>query len=367
MKVAILLHLFLPRWIGGTEVATCNLANNLIRKGHEVHVITTYDDGLPYFSEENGLYIHRVAWPKIRIIGYLSFWAKIFLQIQKIRPDIVHCQALDVCVPASIAKKTLNIPYIVWGQGSDIYLPERFLRLTSKYTLRNADAVLALTEDMKREMQNICDREVSVVPNGIDFGRFEISSRVQKEGDGRTIIFVGRLHPIKGVHYLLEAMVTVLREMPNAKLVIVGDGIERLRLEALAEKLDLESCIHFAGQMPQEEIPGVMHQADIFVLPSLSEGLPVVLLESMAAGLPIVATNVGGVPEVLEDRVNGYLVEVERPDDIATRVLMLMKNDNIRKEMSANNRMKAKMFAWDTVAEKVEKEYLMAIKRSAYG
>ncbi|MDV2482138.1 glycosyltransferase family 4 protein [Methanoculleus sp. Wushi-C6] len=367
MRAAILLQLFLPRWIGGTEVATYNLAKNLTRRGHEIHIITTHDDGLPYFSEEDGLYVHRVSWPKVRIIGYLSFWARIYLQIRKIHPDVVHCQALDVCIPARIAKKTMNIPYVVWGQGSEIYFPERFLQLTSKHILQNADAVFALTDNMKRKMQTVCDKEISVVPNGIDSGRFEISSRDWKEGNGRTVIFVGRLHPIKGVHYLLEAMAIVHREIPDAKLIIVGDGTERSKLEKLVEKLDLEDCVQFAGQVPQEEIPRVMHQADVFTLPSLSEGLPVVLLEAMAAGLPIVATNVGGVPEILEDGVNGYLVDAKRSNEIATGILMLMMNDEMREKVSANNRVKAKMFTWDTVAGKVEEEYQMAIARNMGG
>ena len=357
MKIAILVGLFPPKWLAGTEIATYNLADHLARRGHEVHILTSHDAGLPEFSEENGFYIHRIAWPKIRFVGVITFWAKICLKIQKIKPDIVHSQSLLYGIPAVVAKKTLKIPYVVWGQGSDVYLPGRFTRMTSKPILQNADAVLALTEDMKEKMREIYEREISIVSNGIDLEGFKISPGGKERDSAKTIIFVGRLHPVKGVQYLIEAMATVHQEMPDVKLVIVGDGAERSRLEELAEILDLKSCIQFAGQVPQERIPQMMHQADVFALPSLSESFGIVNLEAMAAGLPIVATNVGGIPDIVEDGVNGYLVNAKNPDEIADRILMLMQNSEMREKISANNREKAELHTWDRIAGTVERVY----------
>jgi glycosyltransferase involved in cell wall biosynthesis len=364
MKVAILVGLFPPKWLAGTEIATYYLADHLAQRGHEVHVITSHDADLPCLSEESGFYVHRIAWPEIRFLGIVTFWARICLRIRRIKPDIVHAQSFSIAVPAIISKGILHIPYVVWGQGTDVYLPERFTRITSKPILRNADAALALTEDMKQKMQRIYDREVSIVPNGINLERFKISSGGTTESNTKTILFVGRLHPVKGVQYLIEAMTIVHQEMPDAKLVIVGDGKERPRLEELAERLDLNSCIQFVGQVPQERIPEAMHQADVFALSSLSEGFPVVLLEAMAAKLPIVATNVGGLPNIVEERVNGYLVSAKSPDEIADRILILLQNDELRERISANNRDKAELFAWSKIAVKVEKEYQKAIAQS---
>ena len=205
-------------------------------------------------------------------------------------------------------------------------------------------------------MQKVCPREVSVIPNGISLEKFKVSSRYKKEST-RTVIFVGRLHPVKGIQYLIEAMTIVHQKMPDTKLIIVGDGAERSRLEKHVKELDLNDCIQFAGKVPQERIPEFMHQADIFVLPSLSEGFPSVLLEAMASGLPVIATSVGGIPELIDEGINGFLVNIKRPDEIADRILTLMQNDDIRKEMSANNREKAELFTWDMVADKVEMIY----------
>jgi glycosyltransferase involved in cell wall biosynthesis len=357
MKITILVGLFPPKWLAGTEIATYNLADHLARRGHEVHVITSHDAGLPELSKENGFYIHRVKWPKVRFLGVFTFWAKIYLEIRVIKPNISHAQSLLSGIPAMMAKKLLKIPYVVWGQGSDIYLPGRFTRMTSKPILQNADAVLALTEDMKQKMREICDRDISVVPNGIELERFEASLGERKEGNTKTIIFVGRLHPVKGVQYLIESMAIVHQKMPDAKLVIVGDGPERSRLEGLAEKLNLNSCIRFEGKVPQENIPQLMHQADVFALSSLSESFGIVNLEAMAAGLPIVATKVGGIPDIVEEGVNGYLVNAKNPEEIAERLMILLGNDKIREEMVAKNREKAKLYTWDKVTDTMEKIY----------
>ncbi len=364
MKIAILVGLFPPKWLAGTEIATYHLAEHLTQRGHEVHVITSQDEGLPELSKEKGFYIHRIAWPKIRIVGAITFWTKICLKIQKIKPDIVHAQSLPTSIPAWASKKHLKIPYVVWGQGSDIYLPGSFIRMAYKTILKNADAVLALTEDMKQRMLEISNRDISVVPNGIGLEQFNIKSGEKKKGNSKTIIFVGRLHPVKGVSYLIEAMAIVHRGMADAKLILVGDGTERSRLEKLVEKLDLNGCIQFTGQVQQERIPTMLQQADLFALPSLSESFGIVNLEAMAAGLPIVATNVGGIPDIVVEGVNGYLVNAKRPSEIADRIIMLLWNDKIREEISVNNMEKAKLYAWDIVAGKVEKEYQMAIRRS---
>lgn len=361
MKIVILVGFFPPKWLAGTEIATYNLATHLARRGHEVHAITSRDTGLPEFSEENGFFVHRIAWPKVRFIGTVASWAKIYLKIRKLKPDIIHAQSLELSILALISKRILKTPYVVWGQGSDIYLPGRFTRMTSKPIIQNADAVLALTKDMRQKMQGIYDRDISIVPNGVELERFKIPPRDKRKDDAKAVIFVGRLHPLKGVQYLIEAMVIVHQELPDVKLVVVGDGIERAKLEKFAEELNLNGCIQFTGQLPQESIPRLMHQAEVFVLPSISEGFGIVNLEAMAAGLPIVATNVGGIPDVIEEGVNGFLINAKNSDEIAGKLLILLQDDGMRKEISVNNKWKAELYAWDKITAKVETEYKKAI------
>ena len=361
MKVAILVNKFPPKWLAGTEIATYDLAGHLAKRGHQVHVITSLDEGLPTLSEENGFYIHRIEPPSVPLFGIIIFWMRMFNIVHKINPDVVHSQSLSFGVPSLAIKKIQEIPYIIWGRGSDVYLPDRVIRLTIGSILRNADMSLALTYEMKSKMQKRCIKDVEVISNGINLEMYENIWEKDENRVENTIIFVGRLHPVKGVHYLIKAMDKVRGTIPNARLIIVGDGEERLRLENQVEELNLNGYVTFMGQLRRDMIPTTLRMAQIFILPSLSEGFPVVLLEAMASGLPIITTNVGGIPEIIEDEMNGYLVCPKDHDQLADRIITLLQNDSLRQSISYNNLKKARSFSWNNVSEKVEKAYKRVI------
>jgi len=360
MKIAILVSAFPPKWLAGTEIATYNIAKHLARRGHEVHVITSLDAGLPKESTEEGFYVHRIFWRKIRFAGAISFWIKVFLILRKVNPDMVHAQSIGICMPAFIAKKLLRKPYVVWGRGSDVYLPGKFIKSISKLVLKNANTAIALTEDMKREMQKLCDRDILVIPNGIDLEKFknlsrkDLRKRLKIKDNEKIITFVGTLRPVKGVKYLIKAMELIIKKNENVKLMLVGDGEEREELESLVEELDLKECVKFIGRVQNEEIPQYMAASDVFVLPSLSEGFPVVTLEAMASGLAIIATSVGGLPEIVEDGENGFLVEPKNPKEIAKKVLLILGSDELRENISKKNKEKVKEYGWECVIEQVE-------------
>lgn len=365
MKIAILVGLFPPKWLAGTEIATYHLAEHLAQRGHEVHVITSLDEGLPEENYEKGFYIHRLPRTKIRFAGAFIFWADIVRVIEKISPDIVHAQSLGIGVPALLSKNLLKIPYVVWGQGSDVYLPDWFTKLTSKTIIKNANSVIALTEDMKRAMQAIYNRDITIVPNGIDLKEYISELPVQNvEGAEKRILFVGRLHPVKGVQYLLGAMKMVHQELPEAKLILVGDGEEREHLENLTDSLGIRGCVEFAGRVPHERVKDYMNQAEVFVLSSLSEGFPVTILEAMACGLPVVATRVGGVPDIIKNGTNGYLVDTMNQEQIAEALLNLLQDKQLRKDISENNREGVRRYRWDAVAATLEGVYQKSLRTS---
>jgi len=363
MKIAILVGLFPPKWLAGTEIATYYMAEHLAQRGHEVHVITSLDEGLPEENYEKGFYIHRLPRTKIRFAGAFIFWADIVRVIEKISPDIVHAQSLGIGVPALLSKKILKFPYAVWGQGSDVYLPDWFTKLTSKTIIKNANSVIALTEDMKRAMQAIYNRDITIVPNGIDLKEYTSELPVQNvERAEKRILFVGRLHPVKGTQYLLGAMSIVHRELREAKLILVGDGEEREHLETLTDNLGIRECVEFAGRVPHERVKDYMNQAEVFVLSSLSEGFPVTILEAMACGLPVVATRVGGIPDIIEDGTNGYLVDTMNQEQLAEALLKLLQDEKLRRDISGNNREKAKKYRWDAVAATLEGIYQKTVR-----
>jgi len=266
-------------------------------------------------------------------------------------------------MPGFLAKKLLRKPYLVWCRGSGVYLPWRFKRAGLGLALRNADAVIALTKDMKREIQKICNREIIVIPNGIDLERFQNLSReearnkLQIKADDKIIIFVGSLRPVKGVKYLIKAMKIVRQKEPNARLILIGNGEEKQDLVKLTGDLNLGNLITFVGKIPNEKVPEYMAASNVFVLPSLSEGFPLVSLEAMACGLPIVVSRVCGLPEIVEDGKNGFLVESGNPEQIAEKVLLLLEDDELRERMSRNNKEKVKDYTWEGVIGRLERIY----------
>ena len=143
MKIAILVGGLPPKHLGGTEIATYNIAKHLAKSGHQVHVITLLDEGLPKESKEEGFYVHRTKYPRIRFLGIIIFWLKALLLLKKVNPDIVHAQGIGMGMPAFLARKFLRKPYVVWGQGSDVYVAWQFKKQISKLVLKNDIASLS--------------------------------------------------------------------------------------------------------------------------------------------------------------------------------------------------------------------------------
>jgi glycosyltransferase involved in cell wall biosynthesis len=356
MKIAIYVMLFPPLAFAGTEVATYNIASYLAARGHEVHVFTMSGKGMKGDSQENGFNIHRNYYPKIRLLGGVIYFMKTLLLIHKIDPEIILGQSTYCGFGSLLSGK----PYVVWGQGSDIYLPTAFDKIYMKTILKNADALIALTEDMKREMEKLSHRNINVIPNGICIKNFENLSKDKIRNDLKInreqiiILFVGTLRPVKGLKYLLKAFKSIIEAGFNVALVLVGDGVERDQLQRMTIDLNMHQQVYFIGSVSNSLVPEYMAGADIFVLPSLSEGFPVVLLEAMASGLPIISTNVRGIPEIIEDGVNGFIVEPKNPRQIAEKLTILLSSPEMRSTIAKNNIEKAKRYTWRQVIDKLE-------------
>jgi len=370
MKIVILTSMFPPKWLGGVEIATQNIARYLAQAGHEVHVITSLDKELPKESQEDNFFVHRINYPKIKILGSLIFWLKIFFNIKKNKPDIVHCQRIQMGAPGLLFKKIYKKPYIVWCHGDDIYFPWKFKKIISRLVLNSAGAVIALTNDMRDRLGKSFKRNIFILPNGISpekfkgFSKQAIRDKFKIRPDEKIIIFVGGLKSIKGVRYLIEAFKIINQKIPETRLFLVGDGSERHNLEDIVKKNRLQEKVNFLGKIINEKVSEYMAASDIFVLPSLFETFGIVNLEAMASGLPVVATRVYGIPEVIKDGENGFLVDPKSPEQLAEKILFLFKNDELREKISENNKEKAKKYSWENIVAKLEKIYSEVINEN---
>lgn len=205
------------------------------------------------------------------------------------------------------------------------------LRLMSGFSINSADMLRAESTSTMEKMRRFApDKPFAVFPR-VHLELF-LKLAVAEERlnpEEFNIIYIGELIPLKGVHYLIQALNNIIAQSPQAHLTIVGEGKCRPDLEKMAEDMNLQDSIEFTSYLPPEKVKERMVQSDLLVLPSMTEGLPRVIIEAMAVGLPIIATDVGSVRELVADGKNGYLI---KPSDVAalTRALLAMASDRAR-------------------------------------
>ena len=353
MRIAILVGGLPPLYNGGTENATLKIADYATRAGHDVHILAADSSGRGkalYKSLENGFKVHRIPTVPPPYWHGLSFIPLGVLTISKLKPDIIHSQAIYMSLCALIASKLTGIPYLLYGRGG-IYLDWFMKKRTLGLLMGQADRLVAQTENMKSAMLKYVKRDIEVIPNGIDAERFgrmskrEARSRLELPQDKKVVLSVGRCRPEKNLRNFVMAAKS---GNGNATYVLVGDGTQLKELMELAN-----GCVVFAGAVDNSEVPVYMSAADVLVNTSLSEGFPVAVLEGMASGLPIVAPCICGIPEIIEDGVNGILTMPRDYKSTAEAVAEILEDEGIAGRMADVNRQKAKEFTWEKVVEKL--------------
>ncbi|MBI5747963.1 MAG: glycosyltransferase family 4 protein [Nitrospinae bacterium] len=260
-----------------------------------------------------------------------------------------------------LASKILKLPVIIVGLGSDINeMPSSFInRKLITWTLKNADSVVSLSAAMKNEIINlgIPQDKIMVVPNGVDEALFypadKLSSR-KKTGlpmEKRIILYVGRLSSEKGVNHLIDAVPRIRDKEPDILLVIIGTGGLLNKLMSQTKDLGIEGNVLFLGERLHSDIPVYINASELLLLPSLCEGCPNVVLEALACGTPVIASNVGGVPEIITSEDLGMLVYPADPDALADAVIKAFSKKWDPIKMSKY--IKHKFGSWGTKAKAI--------------
>ena len=280
----------------------------------------------------------------------------IFKLVKMYKIDLIHAHfAYPEGFAALLTKKVVGKPLFLTLHGVDILteqsvnygirLKKRYDRLVRK-VLAQADKVFAASKCVYREALNAgCNEERLIyLPNGVDLGKFNpnIDGSFVKKRFGithRPVIFTLRFHEAKnGIEYLIKAVPFVLKEVPDAVFIIGSDGPLRIYHERLARKLKVDKCCIFTGRIPQKELPYYYAACDVFVIPSIIEAFGLVSVEAMACGKPVIGTNIGGIPDVIIDGINGILVKPKNHQEIAQEIAVLLKNSELRKEMGMRGR-----------------------------
>lgn len=244
------------------------------------------------------------------------------------------------CTVAMLVHALSGIPYSYTMHGPAIFFEPRRWRIDEK--IARARFVACISHFCRSQGMIFADPahwdRMRIVHCGVEPDRYAPAK--DRAAPGKTMIFVGRLAAVKGVRVLLEAFADIHAADPEARLVLVGDGAERADLEGFADRLGCKSAVRFTGYLSQDEVVAELAAADLFVLPSFAEGVPVVLMEALASELPVIATRIAGIGELVTPGETGLLVA---PGDVAglrDAMHTLLADPEMRRAMGQRGRAK---------------------------
>src|SRR5216117_2525942 len=282
------------------------------------------------------------------------------------RYDVVHVHwPVPLALWGWAARRARRAAVVLTFYGIELRWVKRslhFLKGFVRWACRRADRVVAISSETAREIRELVDVPVDVIPYTTPFPG-NTAPRALTTGDGKrlTIPFVGRLVELKGLAYLIEAA-GLLRGRVNTRIVVIGIGPERDRLEALARDRNVD--VDFRNKVPDAELQQAFLTSDVLVLPSIidargdTEGLGVALLDAMSYGIPAIASRVGGIPDIIEDGVSGVLVPPADPEALANAIEKLARDPAYAKRLADGGRERLRThFSWHVITAKWEAVY----------
>jgi len=248
----------------------------------------------------------------------------------------------------------------------------RLAKLEEK-TAHNSTLIVTISNYSLEKIQKhyaIDPGKVRIVPNGVDTEKFKPNENIQavrkqfELGNEPTVLFVGSLIQRKGLHFLVEAAKKIVKEQPDTKFLIVGEGPIKKQLTVSIESSNLLDSFKFLGNIKDDLLPSIYNCADVFVLPSVQEGQGIVLLEAQASGKPVVAFDVGGVDETVRNNETGLLVERGNSDALEEGLMKLLSDKPLREKIGAKGReFVTENFTWNICAQKMLKVYRDALNQ----
>jgi glycogen(starch) synthase len=349
MRVLFWTPVFWPK-IGGVEVHAANLLPALRERGHEFLVLTTKSSpDLPNADEYQGIPIYRWSFWDHTQYTYIEALARVRQEVAALKrafsPDLVHINALDRgnffhLLTAHVAPA----PLLITLHGE--WLPQE--NAVAKKTLEGADWVAGCSQailNKGRELSPDIVARSSLIYNGLEAPSL-LPSTLGFEPP--RLLCLGRLSPEKGFDVALNAFDIVLKEFPDARLVIAGNGPARLELEKQAARLGIFDHVDFTGWIAPADVPALVNDATLVLMPSRQESLPLVALETALMARPIVATRIGGLPEVIADGQTGLLVDADNAQGLANAVQFLLRRRELAISMGQTARTRVQqLFSWE--------------------
>lgn len=359
---------------GGSGVLATELGKALATRGHQVHFISYNQPARLDFFTENVFY-HEVSilkYPLFEYAPYETALAGVIVDVVKTANlDVLHVHyAIPHASAALLAKSILseegrNIPVITTLHGTDITLVgrEATFEPVVSWSINQSDAVTAVSQSLKNDtLEHFhIKREIDVVPNFIDFTRFNkqpkehFKKAISPNGE-KILVHTSNFRKVKRVEDVIAVFCLVNQRIPS-RLLMIGDGPERSHIEKLSRDMQCHNSITFLGK--QEAVEEILSVCDLFILPSETESFGLAALEAMACEVPVISSNAGGIPEVNVHGVTGYLSNVGDVADMANNAIKMLENEEVLKTFKHNALQRAKEFDLD----KIMNDYLEIYRR----
>ncbi len=356
-----------PDAIGGDAFVVSNLEKEQQRQGHEVFILTSRcretirkENVLQFGITDSPAGLDKISLKRILSLIILSITG--FFLLNRLKPDIIHSHSPDIGFLLSYQAFLFNIPVINTCHGvtfsddqpSTIKGHMELLLLKAGHFKdivtvdRNSIPVLS-----RRLAKNIV-----YIPNGVDIKFFKNESTGDLSGPDVKFLFVGRLETQKGLKYLIQASEKLLKEISYFKLFIIGEGSLSHELVRMVNEAGLNEHISFTGRVDADRLRQYYHSCDVFILPSIWEGLPLTLLEAWTAGLPVIVTDVGDISHICKNRENALIVNPKDPDALCNAMLLLVKDKKMQSDIAKNGEKTVKSgYSWGEVTEEYIKIY----------
>jgi phosphatidyl-myo-inositol alpha-mannosyltransferase len=352
---------------GGVQVHVRNLAARLLERGREVIVLT------PTTSAPSEPWVRSVGRP-VRVsyqgtvapIAPLSY-RRVRSALTAFRPDVVHVHEPLTPSASMFATLAVKSPVVATVHAYlDRSIAMELAAPILRRIWRRVTVGVAVSEAAALFLRRVLpDAALEIVPNGVDVGAFAGAEPRADLPAGRRILWVNRLDAQKGFPIALAAFSKVLAEVPDAVLVVVGEGKDREALTLLTEPA--RARVDMRGAEPNEQVPSYLAACEVFVSPAVGqESFGIALVEAMAAGLPVVATDIPGYREVVSAGVEGLLVPPRDPEALAASLVRVLMQPELATTLGEAGRERARTFDWPIVVDRVEELYLRAIETAGY-
>ncbi len=367
MKIGIVCY---PTY-GGSGVVATELGMALAKKNHEIHFIT-YNQPVRLGFLSGNVHYHEVdfeEYPLFKFQPYeLALSSKMVEVITEHKLDILHVHyAIPHAYAGYMTKKMLEekgikIKLVTTLHGTDITLvgSHPSYKTAVEFSINKSDVVTAVSNNLKKDTLQLFDiqNDIKVVYNFINEDDYKINEDGQRhllaKPNEKILTHISNFRPVKRVEDVIKIFYKVQQEI-SSKLLMIGEGMDRIKAENLAVKLGIKDKILFLGN--SNEIPKILHYTDIFLLPSETESFGLASLEAMACSTPVISTNTGGLPEVNKHGVTGFLSNLGDVEDMAKNAIYILENEERLQQFKQNAKEHVKLFSMETILPEYEKIY----------